>query len=125
MAATVLDGLALAGPAGTVGDDGAADALYKALEMQWGWGPEITQYLRQEQRCETLHDLLHNFKSDDDWKEFFRADIKQGADAAKQVARKHRGKNSRVELSRVERLRSGASPEWSVSRGSVSRVELS
>ncbi len=88
--------LALVGPAGTVGDDGAADTLYKALEMQWGWGPEITQHLRQEQRCETLRDLLHNFESDDDWKEFFRADIKQGADAAKQVARKHRGRVSQL-----------------------------
>ena len=36
-----IDGQALGGPQGKIGDKDAADALVLALETKWGWGPEV------------------------------------------------------------------------------------
>ncbi len=90
--AVTLDGLTVAGPTGVHGDAGAADAVMKRLEKDWGWGPAVTKYLREELGCETLHDLLANFRTDEDWREFYAADIKDGT--GKKVNRTMRGRVS-------------------------------
>ncbi len=88
----MLDGLIVPGPDGAVGASDAADQLYKSLEVQWGWGPHVTKYLREEMECETLHDLISSFKCEADWTDFYRADIKE--DGGKQVSRQKRGRVS-------------------------------
>ncbi len=88
----MLDGLVVEGPAGAIGQKDQADNLYAALEAKWGWGPEVTKYLREELECETLHDLLGALKSARDWDEFYRADIKLPAGA--QVSRTKRSRVS-------------------------------
>ncbi len=53
-----IDGQALGGPQGKIGDKDAADALVLALETKWGWGPEVFKFLRIELEVETLHDFV-------------------------------------------------------------------
>ncbi len=89
-----LDGLTLAAPANqTVGRDEAM-ILFTRLETDYGWVPEVTEYLLDELGCRTLHDLIVCFRCEDDWKDFYRADIKLSADATKQVTRTARGRVS-------------------------------
>ncbi len=64
-----IDGQALGGPQGKIGDKDAADALVLALETKWGWGPEVFKYLRIELEVETLHDFVAAFQTDRDWDE--------------------------------------------------------
>ena len=87
-----VDGLVLKGPQGAVSDDAQADALIKALEDQWGWGPEVSLYLREELEIETLHDLIASFQTDKHWNDFYDADIMKTG-SGDQVKR---GKRARV-----------------------------
>ena len=87
-----FDGLALVGPARPAKE--AVDALYAKLEQDYGWGTEVSTYLREEMTIESLHDVLHSFKHDEDWREFYAADIKLSS--GKQVPRAQRSRVSQL-----------------------------
>ena len=88
----VIDGQPIAGPDGVHGDATVANEIFANLERQWSWGTHVTKYLREELECETIHDLLNAFKSEQDWTDFYRADLKD--DAGKQISRTRRSRVS-------------------------------
>ena len=88
----VIDGQPIAGPDGVHADATVANEIFANLERQWSWGTHVTKYLREELECETIHDLLNAFKSEQDWTDFCRADLKH--DAGKQISRTRRSRVS-------------------------------
>ena len=90
----MMDGVLVGGPEGAAASQEETKVLFAKLEAEWGWGAHVTKYLTEELGCATTHDLIHAFRTDQDWREFYDADIRK-ADGAK-VPRAVRGRVSQL-----------------------------